>query len=453
MTLLTTLLAFAVTIGILVSIHEFGHFWVAKKCGVKILRYSIGFGKPLFIWKNKKDPDQTEWAVSPIPLGGYVRMLDERDPECLPIKPEEAHRAFGAQSVYKRFAIVAAGPVSNIILAILLYSLIFLMGSTEPAAIIDQPKNGTVAALAGFQNEDKILKVGSSPIKSYAQMRFELLKRTGEVVPVQVEHVNETQSEKQIDLTGFEPSEAAKGTDPFDALGLDLKIYKAYISGFSPDSAAQQAGIEVGDQFIAINGVPVADGKQTVELIRKNGDNPLEITVRTKSGAIKTYKVLPHMHVLENGSKIPQIGAMIGIDYPKVEISYGLFGSLVEGAKKTWDTVEMSFEMIWKMIKGDVSVKNISGPVTIADYAGQTARLGFSAFISFLALVSISLGVLNLLPIPMLDGGHLLYYSVEMIRGKPVSQSVQTAAQKVGIVVLCGLTVLALFNDLTRLLP
>ena len=453
MNLLTTLLAFAVTLGILVVIHEFGHYWVARKCGVKVLNFSIGFGKPLFVWKNPKDPDQVEWRVSAIPLGGYVRMLDERDESCLPIKPEDAKRTFNSKNVWQKFAIVAAGPASNLLLAILLYSIIFFVGTTDLLPVVKAPLQGTPAAYAAIEDGDKILAVDGKPVGTFSDMRLEMLKHAGQVINLEVESSDGNVREKRIDLAGLKLEEEEPGKDSFADLGVELKVGDPYIRDFVSGSVAEKAGLKKGDTVLAIDGKKITDIKQLVNLIREYPNREATFTVLSADGKKHDVTFTPLAVEDENGKQIGRIGAVFGVDLPKTTVSYGLFRSVWEGAKKTWDTAVFSVEMIWKMLTGEVSVKNISGPVTIADYAGQTARLGLEQFISFLALVSISLGILNLLPIPMLDGGHLLYYSVEIVTGRPVSERVQMAAQKVGIAVLCGLMFLALFNDLNRLMP
>ena len=453
MNLLTTLLAFAVTLGILVVIHEFGHYWVARKCGVKVLSFSIGFGKPLFTWKNPKDPDQVEWKLSAIPLGGYVRMLDERDESCLPIKLEDAKRTFNSKNVWKRFAIVAAGPVSNLLLAILLYSVIFLVGTTDLLPVVKAPADGTPAAYASIEDGDKILAVDGKPVSTFSDMRLEMLKHAGNTVALEVESKDGTKREKRIDLSGLKLEEETPGKDSFADLGIELKIGQPHIREFVAGSAAEKAGLQKGDTVAAIGATKITDMKQLVNLIREYPNKEVTFTVVRPDGQKRDITFAPAAVTDEKGQTIGRIGAVFAVELPKTTITYGPFRSVWEGVKKTWDTAVFSIEMIWKMLTGEVSVKNISGPVTIADYAGQTARLGLEPFISFLALVSISLGILNLLPIPMLDGGHLLYYSVEIVTGRPVSEKVQMAAQKVGIAVLCCLTFLALFNDLNRLMP
>lgn len=453
MNLLTTLLAFAVTLGILVVIHEFGHYWVARKCGVKVLNFSIGFGTPLFTWKNAKDPDQVEWRVSAIPLGGYVRMLGERDETCMPIKPEDAKRTFNSKTVWQKFFIVAAGPVSNLLLAIFLYAVIFFVGTTDLLPVVKEPAVGTPAAYASIQDGDKIIDVDGKKVSTYSDMRLEMLKHAGKIIDLRVEAPDGTTRGTRIDLSNLKLEEEAPGKDSFADLGIELKIGQPYIREFVAGSAAEKAGLKRGDTVLAIAGKKIEDMKQLVSLIRDYPGKPVTFTVLDADGKERVVEVTPSAVTDDQGKTIGRIGAVFGVELPKTIVSYGPVRSIWEGAKKTWDTAVFSIEMIWKMLTGEVSIKNISGPVTIADYAGQTARLGLEPFISFLALVSISLGILNLLPIPMLDGGHLLYYSVEIVTGRPVSEKVQMVAQKVGIAVLCCLTFLALFNDLNRLMP
>ncbi len=447
---MTTVIAFIVTIGVLITFHEAGHYLAARLCGVKILKFSIGFGKPLFSWKRKNDPDGTEWSVAALPLGGYVRMLDERDPACLPIKPEDADRTFGSKSVWQRFFIVAAGPAANLILAVLLFAAVFMVGSVQPLPVTAEPPAGTPAAEIGLHRGDQIVRVDGSAVKSFADLRFELINKFGKEVPIEVHSPNGAEFERTLDLRNVGFDSLSQDDDPLTRIGLSLQVSRPIITGFVGDSAAKEGGLEVGDEVISINGKAVPMPADLVEAVKKSPGMPLEFIVDRQGKEFK-FRVTPSAHLEADGEEAGRIGASIGVDYPKTKIAYGFFESLLQGVRKTWETASVSLKMIGLMFTGDVSVKNISGPVSIADYAGQSVQLGFIPFLSFLAVISVSLGILNLLPIPMLDGGHLLYYSLEMIRGKPVSESFQSAAQKVGIAALLGLTVLALFNDLTRL--
>ncbi len=452
MEFLTTLIAFAVTIGILVVIHEYGHYWVARKCGVKVLSFSIGFGSTFYKWKRKNDPDQVEWKISALPLGGYVRMLDERDPECLPIKPEDANRTFNSKKAWQRFAIAAAGPVSNLLLAILLYACIFMAGTTDLLPVVKAPVANTPAAAAGIEDGDTIKSIDGTEVKTYSDMRFELIKHAGQTVTLGIESKNGTLREKRLDLGSLKLEEESGDKDSLEEIGLSLKVGQPKIREVIANSAGEKAGLKSGDEIVALAGKNIETMPELVSIIKTYPGKPLEFTVVRNNGETLNILATPEAVKDAQGNEVGRIGAVFGVELPKTTVSYGPLRSLYEGAKKTWDTAVFSLEMLWKMLTGEVSVKNLSGPVTIADYAGQTARLGIEPFISFLALVSISLGILNLLPIPMLDGGHLMYYSVEMIKGKPVSEKFQAVAQRVGIAALCGLTFLALFNDFSRLM-
>lgn len=447
---MTTVIAFVVTIGVLITFHEAGHYLAARLFGVKILRFSIGFGKPLFSWKRRNDPDETEWSVAALPFGGYVRMLDERDPSCLPIKPEDADRTFGSKPVWQRFFIVAAGPVANLLLAVLLFAAVFMVGSVQPLPVTSEPPAGTPAAEIGLHRGDQIVKVDGSVVKSFADLRFELINKFGKEFPIEVHSPNGAEFERRLDLRNVGFDSLSQDDDPLTRIGLSLQISRPIITGFVDDSAAKKGGLEVGDEVISINGKAVPMPADLVESVKKSPGMPLEFVV-DRHGKELLFHVTPSAHHDSDGEEVGRIGASIGVDYPKTKVAYGFFESLLQGVRKTWETASVSLKMIGLMFTGDVSVRNISGPVSIADYAGQSVQQGFIPFLSFLAVISVSLGILNLLPIPMLDGGHLLYYSFEMIRGKPVSESFQSAAQKVGIAALLGLTVLALFNDLTRL--
>lgn len=453
MNFLTTILAFCVTLGILIIIHEYGHYWVARRFGVKVLRFSIGFGKPIFLWKNKKDPDGTEWSVAAIPLGGYVRMLDERDEKCLPIAPEDKNKTFNSKKPWQRLLIVLAGPVSNLVLASVIYAGLFMYGTQEAEPIIAKPAAETLAAEAGFEEGDKILSVNGNAIKTFSDFRLDLIKNVGDEVQIKALTPQGIERTFTVSLKGVSIDEDKNNPNPIGAMGFNLMVSNPIISGFVENSAAKAAGMAVGDEVLAVNGHPVKTPAEFVDYVKKSPGQPLQIEIQNPQGEKQSLTVTPSVVKDAEGQDVGRVGATISVKVPLINISYGPFESLWKGAEKTWDTAWFSLEMVGKMFTGEVSVKNISGPVTIADYAGQTARLGLVAFCSFLALVSISLGVLNLLPIPMLDGGHVLYYLVEIFTGKPVSEQFQMLASKFGIAALIGLTVLALFNDLSRLLP
>ncbi len=451
MELITTLLAFAVTLGVLITFHEFGHYLVARKCKVKVISFSIGFGRPLVKFTRKNDPDQVEWRISALPLGGYVRMLDERDPKCLPIKPEERDRTFNSKSVWQRIAIVAAGPIFNLILSILLFSSTYMFGVTELLPILATPMKGSAAATAGITGGDEVIAVNGKKVETYGDLRIRLLDKAGQRVLLEVKSPTGSYSEKQLDLSALNIDDTAS-KDPLEDVGLKVKVGMPIIRAILSGSPAQQAGLKEGEQVLALGGKKVVSLSQMIDEIKRHPNEQLPVVVEDKNGNERTVLVNLTSDVDAEGRTVGKIGIAFGVDLPITTITYNPVESLWAGTAKTWNSVVFSVKMIGKMIIGEVSVKNLSGPVTIADYAGQTARMGVEPFISFLALVSLSLGVLNLLPIPVLDGGHLMYYSVELITGKPVSESFQLAAQKIGIVLLCGLTMLALFNDITRLL-
>lgn len=462
MTLLTTLLAFAVAIGVLVVFHELGHYTVARLCGVKVLRFSVGFGMPLLKWTMGRD--RTEWTVCALPLGGYVRMLDERD-ETQIVAPEDRARAFNRQSVYKRFAIVAAGPVANFLLAIALYAGLNLAGVTEPVARIAPPAAGTLAARAGMSGGEVITGVrenGSSPdeavgsevpVRSWEDLRWRLVDPMidGQRVTL-VARTRDGRAEYMLDAAG-QHFDADGEQDFMQRLGL-VPSARVKVGQLMAGGAAGVAGLRVGDEITAIDGSPVGSAKALVDAVRAHPGKPMTLTVR-RDGALRNITLTPSAEVdpaEAGGARVGKIGAALASQVDTVTVRYGLLDAIGRGAQRTWDVTAFSVRMFGKMITGQASLKNLSGPVTIADYAGRSARLGLDYFVAFLALVSISLGVLNLLPIPVLDGGYLLYYAVEAITGRAVSERWQGALQRVGIVCILALSAVALFNDLSKLL-
>ena len=441
MHLINTLFAFVVALGTLIVAHEFGHYIVARLCGVKVLRFSVGFGRPLLSRRFGKD--QTEWVLAAFPLGGYVKMVDEREGE---VAPAELPRAFNRQPVHKRFAIVLAGPVANFILAVFVYWLLFMHGLPGARPVIDAPLAGTPAAVA-FHGGETIVSIAGKPVRTWEEVRLALLKAAVARHSVEVD-VRDDDGALQVhtlDLSGMEPDKV--NSDFLDAVGLQpLKGGpKPVVETLLAGGAAERAGIRAGDRVVAINGAPISGWEPLVKTIRANPAVPLEIAIRRASGERAVLRVTPDT-VQENGTAVGKIG--VG---PFINVQYAAGPALWQGVKKTWDMSVFTLEMLGRMVIGEVSLKNLSGPITIADYAGQSAQMGWMAYVSFIALISISLGVLNLLPVPVLDGGHLMYYIAEIIRGRPVSDRTLELGQRVGMVVLFSLMAFALYNDIYRL--
>ena len=448
MTLLTTLLAFAVTLGILIVIHEYGHYWVAQRCGVKVLRFSVGFGKPVLRWV--RGPDRTEWTLSALPLGGYVRMLDERDPECQPIAPADLARAFNRQPVGKRMAIVLAGPLANLLLAVGVYWFLNVIGVFEPAAQLGRPVAESVAARAGVAPGEFAKAVDGEPVRSMNELRWRLIQRLGASdVVLELESPGGASRETVIDLAGLNPDELEG--DILRKLGLVPYLSPPKVMKLVTGGAAEVAGLREGDVIVAAGGRPIDSARELIEVVRAAPGRAVELGVERAGGVVR-IAVVPHAVQSEDGQTFGRIGAELNDRAPMEKVQYGPVEGLRLAVGRTVETVSFSLKMLGKMVVGEASWKNLSGPVTIADYAGQSARVGLASYLGFLALVSISLGVLNLLPIPMLDGGHLLYYLIEVIKGSPPAEWVVEWGQRAGIAVLVGLTLLALFNDIARLL-
>ncbi len=445
--MLFTLFAFLVALGILITFHELGHYWVARWCGVKILRFSLGFGRVLL---KRVDRHGTEWVLSALPLGGYVKMLDEEvqdsDDTRAPLAKDS--QSFQAQPVGKRFAIVAAGPIFNLLLAVMFYASLNLFGTQEPAAILSKPPVGTPAALAGLQGGDQITSVNQQLVASWPQARWALLQVVAD--GGQVEIGLERSASRLTRVLEVPAVADPTGEDPMRRLGLAIGGMTPQIRSVVDSSVAQTAGLTANDLIVAVDGEQRPDVAQVIRIIQAHPNQPLAFEFE-REGQIRHVTLTPAAVTLENGKVVGRAGFQLGGHVPMVEVNYGVFESVWLGVTKTFDTAWFSLKMMGKMLIGEVSIKNISGPVTIADYAGQTARIGWAAYISFLALVSVSLGVLNLLPIPMLDGGHLLYYLVEIIRGSPPSARSIDWGQRAGMAVLAGLMVVALFNDLIRI--
>lgn len=447
---MTTLLAFLVTLAILIVIHELGHYLVARWAGVKVLRFSVGFGK---VVASRVDRHGTEWSLSAIPLGGYVKMLDERE---APVAEAELGRAFNRQSLGARTAIVAAGPLANFLLAIALFWGLFLSGVPIIKPLLGTPPAGSPAALAGIQAGDTVLAINGEAVESWQDVHWLVLKHAYDDDGLRVDTRTPTGGERdhvvRIDERGegFEQS-------PLRALGLVryLPPLDAVLGELVGDGAASRAGLMPGDRVLAVDGEAIENWEALVERIRAAPGRPLRFEIE-RAGRPVTATVVPDSVEIE-GVGTGRIGAAPHLDpgflaMIQGEARYGPVESFMRALQRTWDLSIFSLKMLGRMIVGEASIKNLSGPITIADYAGQSAQTGLASFIAFLALVSLSLGVLNLLPVPLLDGGHLLYYFAEFLTGRPVSERIQEIGQKIGIGLLGLLMFFALYNDLQRLL-
>lgn len=452
---LTDIFPFLLALGVLVTIHELGHYLVARWCGVKILRFSVGMGK--VIYAKKMGKDQTEWAISMLPLGGYVKMLDKRD-EGVAIAPEDVNREFTAQSVWKRIAIVAAGPIANFILAIFVFFGIYLYGVPEPSSKIRVPVTDaaahSVAYSAGLRQDDIVISVNGKPVSSFMELRILIAQigLQGDVARLTVKRAKRYGNTEQldIDLPLGAIEEKEWNGDFTSKLGFSFAAPPAIFAKVVEGSPAAQAGLKAGDQILAIGAVEIADGRQLIEVISASTGKTLRFFVQRGSQGFE-MDVTPEMK-LERGKETWRIGTELVANPELVVQELGPVNAFAKGMTNTWDSSLFTLKMMGNIVIGQVSWKNISGPITIADYAGQTSRKGLIVYLNFIALISISLGVMNLLPIPVLDGGHLLYYAVEVLMGKPLPEYVALMAQKVGVVLLMSLMAVAFFNDLVRLM-
>jgi len=451
MSFLHTVLSFVVALGVLIVVHEYGHFLAARLCNVKVLRFSVGFGRSLYT--RRSGGDGTEWTIAAIPFGGYVKMLDERE---APVPAGELHRAFNRQSVGRRFVIVSAGPLFNFLFAIAVYAGLYMYGMPEARPVLAQPAAGTLAQAAGFEAGDRVRLIGSEPIATWQDLRWRVLQGAlqKEALRFEVSDARGDISLHVLDLRAF-PSEDVE-SDTLERIGLRLyrPPLEAVIGRVVSGGAAERAGLLPGDRVTEAGGAPVRDWDALVKAVRASPEAVLKLAIE-RAGARLRFDVLPEA-VLENGARIGRIGAAPRIPAAEserivVRVRYGPLDSLAKAVGKTWDISAFSLKMLGKMLVGEVSWKHLSGPVTIADYAGQSAQMGWLAYATFLALISISLGVLNLLPIPLLDGGHLMYYLVEIIKGSPVSERAMELGQRVGLALLLVIMAFAFYNDLNRL--
>lgn len=450
MNVIQMVLSFLVALIVLVSIHEFGHFYVARRCGVKILRFSIGFGQVL--WR-RFDRQGTEYVLAVLPLGGYVKMLDEREGE---VAPEERHLAFNNKNVWQRIAIVAAGPLANIILAILLFWMLFIPGHKDLIPVIGTVEAGSIAAEAGLEPGQEILAVDGKPTPTWQVLNQVLLKRLGETGTVHFTVAypdSEFRYESKAELQDW-----LKGTvapDPVAGLGIELYFPKIppLVGEVTAGSPAEAAGIQVGDRILRVDDLKIEDWQAWVDYVQRHPAKLMQVELE-RAGKTMEISLVPEV-LEENNRTIGRVG--VGVepftlpDHLLRTYDYTLAGAFVAGVNKTWDTSGFVLLSIKKLILGEISTKNLSGPISIAKVAGSSAQSGLKTFVGFLALLSVFLAVFNLLPIPVLDGGHLFYYFLEVIKGKPVSERVQMLGYQMGLVMIVSLTLLALYNDITQL--
>jgi regulator of sigma E protease len=468
---LQSILALLVSLSILVTVHEFGHYWMARKCGVHVLRFCVGFGKPIYTYRVKPiqtEPQAglhtgtrsneplpaTEFCIAAIPLGGYVKMLDQREAF---VADDQVHYALNGKPVLQRIAIAAAGPIANFLLAILAYWLLFASGVTGIIPVIGTLSTDSPAHFSGLKAGQEILQVDGHDTPTWSEVNLKLFERLGETgsVSFQVSEAGSlgTTGEYEVEITDWLVGEDEPR--PARALGLVPRIpkYRADIGEIVPGGRAEQAGLRVGDRITAINGVALDSWADLVRLLQANAEVSLKVDI-ARGGQASTLLITPAA-VVENGRTKGVIGAArLVAPWPKEmlrKIQYPIYSAWLPAVEKTIDISVFTLGSIIKMIEGVISPKNLSGPITIAQIANQTAQSGLESFIGFIALLSISLGIINLLPIPMLDGGHLLYYMVELLTGKALPEKIQEYGYQLGLALILGIMVLAFYNDFMRL--
>ena len=458
---LISILALLVTLGILVTIHEFGHFWVARRCGVKVLRFSIGFGKAAKTWIGK---DGVEYVIAPIPLGGYVKMLGQEDTavaESRGLSESQRQQSFAFKPLWQRMAIVAAGPIANFLLAIFVFWLINISyGISGIAPVVSNVIEDSVAERAGLRAGDEILAVDGQETVIWQQVTLQLLARLGETgeINLTVDPANSSRTrEIQLPIEAWMGAETAP--NPIRDLGIIQFEIPADIAGIVPGGAAEAADLRAGDAIVSVDGRPVRGWTHWVEIIRASPELTLNVVVQ-RAGVTTELLMTPERATLDDGTVIGSIGAYVQettlaeILPPEMQrqLNYNVLSAIQPALVETWDKSLFVLDSVKKMIVGLISVKNINGPITIAQVAGETASYGLDVYLGFLALLSISLGVLNLLPIPVLDGGHLLFYAIEAVIRRPVPERIQAFGLQLGLLLISGIMVLAIYNDVNRLM-
>jgi len=441
---------FVVVVGVLVTVHEFGHFWVARRLGIRVLRFSVGFGKTLWMRKGK---DGTEYVIAAVPLGGYVKMLDEREG---PVEPAERDRAFNTQTVGKRIAVVIAGPIANFLFAIVAFAGMYMVGITDYRPVVGEVTG--LAATAGFESGELIISIDGVPTPTWSEAGIELLNGVLDrrSLTIMVRDLEDAQHQRVLDLR--ELDEAVDENKLLQELGFSLwkPDLPPVISSVSGDSAAERAGFQAGDRVVSVDGESVSSWGQWQELIRSHPQEMLEVIVE-REGVQLDLLVVPDLREMDDGP-IGFLGVTREIPPDVIDRLYttqrfGPIRAIGRGFGETWRVSTLTLGMVGRMVTGRASLKNLSGPISIARYANDTARGGVSTFLRFLAVLSVSLGILNILPIPVLDGGHLMYYLIEVVKGSPVSERAQFVGQRIGIGLLLGLMAVVFYNDILRLFP
>lgn len=450
---LWNLASFIVVLGILVTFHEFGHFWVARKMGIKVIKFSIGFGKPFYRWYGR---DGVEYVIAQIPLGGYVKMLDENEDD---VAEELKDQAFNRASIYKRIAIVSAGPLANFLLAIFLFWLTFMIGIPAIKPVVGSVQADSPASKAGLEKGMLITRIADEPVKTWGQVRLKLAEYLGEqaIIPVLVK-TPASDALKEIDVQLDKRMGEVVGEDPVSTLGIKMYFPNpgTQVGEVAKGSAADKAGVKIGDQIKKLGGKQIKQWSDLKGALKNKANKPMELTVE-RGGQWIDLKVTPDANKDGMGSNgYLGVGISVSDSYKQsikdiqVNVRFGAFESLNRAITQTAKMFTLSVAVVSKMITGNISVENLSGPVGIAEGAGDSAKAGLGFFLGFMAMISVSLGFLNLLPIPALDGGHLLFYLVELISGRPVPERVQAVGMQIGIILILTLTVVALFNDVVR---